>query len=67
MGGVDERARLVLVADVDLERDGGAALVLDAGGELVDAVLAAGAERDRRAGTGERERGRLSDARRRRR
>ena len=61
MGGLDERARLRLVGDVDLERDGGAALVLDAGGERVDPVLAAGAEGDRRAGAGEGERGRLPD------
>ena len=62
----DEGARLGLVGDVDLERDGGrAGLVLDPLRERLDAVAAARAERDGRAGAGERERGRLADPRRR--
>ena len=59
-----EAARLLLVADVGLERDGLAAVGLDPLGELVEAVLAARAERDRRALAGERQRGRLADPRR---
>ena len=41
--------RLRLVGDVDLDRDRGAALAVDLLGEVVEPVLAAGAERDARA------------------
>jgi hypothetical protein len=62
---LDERARLVLLADVGRQRDRAAAVLLDALGERLEPIGAAAGQRDARTGLGGEQRGRLADARRR--
>mgnify|MGYP000609059103 CR=1 FL=1 len=61
--GLEQRLDPGLVGDVGRQGDRAAALVLDAGGELLDAVGAPGGQRDGGAGAGAGQRGGLADAR----
>ena len=63
-GALDEGAGGRLVADVDLEGVGGAAVGVDPLGELVEAVLAPRPQRHAGSLAGQCQRGRLSDSRR---